>query len=64
MQAILLLRRVLALGAHPSRGDVKYLMGSFTGDTSHLAVELSDILNAHSVTLKEDIISICSDEIP
>ena len=55
MQAILLLRRVFSLGAHPSTGDLKFLVDSFTSETSHLAVELENILDAHSITLDDSI---------
>lgn len=55
MQAILLMRRVFSLGAHPSMGDVKFLVDSFTSETSHLAVELEKILDAHSITLDDSI---------
>lgn len=54
-QAILLLRRVFALGAQPSSGDIEFLVESLTGDTGQLALELLDVLHAHPITLNEEI---------
>lgn len=36
-------------------GDVKFLVDSFTSETSHLAVELEKILDAHSITVDDSI---------
>jgi hypothetical protein len=47
----LLLRRVLAMDAHPSKSDLECLVASFTPETSHLAKELKDVLDRKSIVL-------------
>lgn len=55
MQAILLLRRVLSLGAQPTAGDVAYLISKFTSESGHLAKELKEILDENAIVLQDDL---------
>lgn len=54
MQAILLLRRVLSLGAQPSEQDVAFLISKFTSESS-LAKELKEILDDNAIVLQDDL---------
>ena len=49
-----MLRRVLALGAHPTKGDIQYLVEAVSADTSDLAIELVEILSALPIALEEE----------
>lgn len=55
MQAILLLRRVLSLGAQPTNGDVAYLISKVASESGHLAKELKEILDENAIVLQDDL---------
>ena len=47
---------VFALGAYPSFGDIECLVQLLTPETSHVAKDLDEILNAHAITLEDRVL--------